>query len=90
MKRKKIRSECEFIGLKDNRLNHKCKEYNDISTKSINGLIEKFPRTYKFCNSNLNKFVLLLRKDVYPYEYMDSWEIFNETSLPPKKSFIVN
>ena len=87
MKRKKIRSEYEFIGLKDNRLNYKCKEYNDISTKSINGLTKKFPTTYKFCNSNLNKFVLLLRKDVYPYEYMDSWEIFNETSLPPKKFF---
>ena len=25
MERKKIRSECEFIGLKDNRLNYKCK-----------------------------------------------------------------
>ena len=42
---------------------------------------------YQFCNGNLNKFVLLLRKDVYPYEYMDSWERFNETSLPPKKYF---
>ena len=30
--------------------------------------------------------VLLLRKGVYPYEYMDSWERFNET-LPPKESF---
>ena len=30
---------------------------------------------------------MLLRKGVYPYEYMDSWERFNETSLPPKKSF---
>ena len=29
----------------------------------------------------------MLRKGVYPYEYMDSWERFNETSLPPKKSF---
>ena len=48
-------------------------------------LIEKFPRTYKFCNSNLNKFVLLLKKGAYLYEYMDSWERFNETSLPPKK-----
>ena len=42
---------------------------------------------YKFCNGNLNKFVFLLRKGVYPYEYMSSWERFNETSLPPKKSF---
>ena len=30
---------------------------------------------------------MLLRKGVYPYKYMDSWERFNETSLPPKKSF---
>ena len=24
----------------------------------------------------------MLLKDIYPYEYMDNWEIFNETSLP--------
>jgi len=30
---------------------------------------------------------LLLRKGVYPYEYMDSWERFEETALPAKKSF---
>ena len=30
---------------------------------------------------------MLLRKCAYPYEYMDSWERFNETSLPPKKDF---
>ena len=30
---------------------------------------------------------MLLRKGVYPYEYMDSWKRFNETSLTPKKSF---
>ena len=42
---------------------------------------------YQFRNGDLNKFVLLLRKGVYPYKYMDSWETFNETSLPPKKYF---
>ena len=42
---------------------------------------------FQFCNGDLNKFVMLLRKGVYPYEYMDSWERFNETSLPPKKDF---
>ena len=30
---------------------------------------------------------LLLRKGVYPYEYMDSWERFEETQLPPKEDF---
>ena len=40
---------------------------------------------YIFYNVNLNKFVMLLRKGVYPYEYMDSWEKFNETSLTAKK-----
>ena len=30
---------------------------------------------------------MLLRKGVYPYEYMDSWERFNETLLPDKEAF---
>ena len=85
--KKKNRSEYEFIGLKNNRLNYKCKECNETFAKSVNDLIEKFPRTYKFWNGNLNKFVLLLRKVVYLDEYMDSWERFMETSLPPKKYF---
>ena len=73
MERKNIKSECEFIGLKNNRLNYRCKECSGTSN----------------CNCGLNKFVFvfLLRKGVYPYEYMDSWERFNETSLPPKKDF---
>ena len=33
------------------------------------------------------EFELLLRKGVYPYEYMDSWERFNETQLPPIDAF---
>ena len=31
-----------------------------------------------------------LRKDVFPYEYMDNWERFFETSLPNKESFYSN
>ena len=42
---------------------------------------------YQFCDGDVNKFVFLLRKGVYPYEYMDSWEGFDETSLPDKKAF---
>ena len=50
-------------------------------------LIEKFPNTYQLCNKDLNKFALLLRKGLYPYEYMDSWKRFKEESLPDKESF---
>ena len=60
-----------------------CKQYYEkVFNKE---LIKKFVSTYEFCNGNLNKFILLLRKDVYPYEYMDNWERFNETSLPNGK-----
>ena len=52
--------------------------------------MKKFKNTYSFCNNDLNKFILLLRKGVYPYEYMDSWERFNETSLPSKIEFYSN
>ena len=37
-KKKKIMSECILIGFRNNRLHYKCKEYNDESYKSINGL----------------------------------------------------
>ena len=83
MEIKNLKSEYDVIGLKNNRLNQRCKECKGTSTKPINGLIEKFPSVYQFCDCDLNKFVLLLRKCVYPYEYMGSWERFNELSLLP-------
>ena len=46
--------------------------------------------TYDFCKVDLNKFILLLKKGVYPYEYMDSWQRFDETSLPDKEAFYSN
>ena len=59
--------------------------------KEINKeLIERFSSTYKFCNNDLNKFVMLLRKGVYPYEYMDGWDKFNKTSIPSKELFYSN
>ena len=69
-----------------------CTVYNrcEECKKLIEGLIKKFPSIYQFCNGNLNKFILLLRKGVYPYEYMDSWEKFDETTLPPKEAFYSN
>ena len=58
--------------------------------KSINELIENFLSVYQFCNGDLNILVLLLRKRVYHYEYMDNWKKFDETALPPKKIFYSN
>ena len=33
-----------------------------IQLKPINELIKKFPNTYRFCNKDSNKIILLLRK----------------------------
>ena len=86
--KKQIKSECDYIGFRYNRLNYKCKDCENIYHKSINGLIKKCPRIYKFYNGDLSKFALSLRKVVYLYEYMDSCERFYETSLPDKKSLL--
>ena len=66
--------------------NDRCEECK----KLIEELIKKFSSIYQFCNGDLNKFILLLRKGVYPYEYMDSWEKFYKTTLPPKEAFHSN
>ena len=50
-------------------------------------MLKRFANIYEFCNEDIKKFILLLRKGVYPYEYMDSWKIFDEISLSNKESF---
>ena len=50
-------------------------------------LVKRFKNTYGFCNEDIDKFMLLLRKGVYPYEYMDNWSRFNEEELPDKSDF---
>ena len=82
MERKNIKSECRFIGFRNNRLNYRCKECEKTSTNPINELIGKFLSVYQLCDADLNKFALLLRKGVYPYEYIDSWKKSDETTLP--------
>ena len=91
MERNNTKSECKFIKLKNNRLNYKWKECRKKCFKSINGLIKKFPNTYQFCKGDVNKFVLLLKKGVYPYDYI---RITGKNLMKPhyqiKKLFIVN
>ena len=57
------------------------------NNESINELIKKFPNTYQFCNKDLNRFILLLRKAVYPYEYMDSRITKHLDNMVNKKSW---
>ena len=47
---------------------------------------ETFQITARY-EPNQQRRELLLRKGVYPYEHMDSWERFADTQLPPKASF---
>ena len=87
MEKIKINLECCFVGLKSNRLILRCREYKEKYKRPIEGLIRKLPSMYQFCNGDLNKFILLLRKGVYPDEDMDNWEKFHETTIPPQQSF---
>ena len=48
-------------------------------------LKKRLANTYKFSKHDINKFILLLQKGVYPYEYMNDWEKSNETSLLGRK-----
>ena len=69
----------------------RCFECKKYYKKDFNEeLIKRFANIHEFCNGDINKFILLLRKRVYPYEYMDSWERFDETSLPDKEAFYSN
>ena len=60
------------------------------SNKIDEELKKPFKNTFKFSNIDVNKFILLLRKGVYPYEYMNEREKFNEISLPEKERFHSN
>ena len=84
---KKNRLNCEFIGFKNGRLNYKCKECIKSYTKLTNESIKNFPALHIFCNGDLDKFFLLLRKGIYPYEYMGSWKRFDENTIPLKEGF---
>ena len=81
----------DYVATKDEQLifrSFRCKKnYEKDFNKE---LVQKYANIYRFCNGDLNKFILLLRKGFYPYECIDSWERFNEISLPDKESFYSN
>ena len=72
-------------------LKYKCLSCNkDYSNKIDEELKKQFKNTFKFSNNDINKLMLLLRKVIYPYEYIDEWEKFNKTSLHEKEELYNN
>ena len=94
------KSSLDYIKTKNEKLILECYNCKQRYRKKLNKeLIKRFASTYECCNNDttgsssserINKFVLLLRKGVYPHEYMDTWERFNEISLPSKEDFYSN
>ena len=79
----------EYINFKDDLIEYKCVSCNkSYQQKFDEKLKERFFNTYKFSNHDNNKFIVLLRKGVYPSAYMNNGEKFNETSLPEKEDFL--
>ena len=82
------KSDISYMKAIDETLIFRCFNCKKNYKKEINKeLIERFSSTYEFCDKDLNKFIMLLRKGIYPYEYMDGWDKFNEKSIPCKESF---
>ena len=75
----------EYTYFEDDLIEYKCLCCNkNYQQKFDENLKKRFFNTYKFYNHDNKKFILLLRKGVYPYKYMDDWEKFSETALPEK------
>ena len=77
-----------YMSVKDDQLIFRCFLCKKNYMKDLNKeLIKRFASTYEFSNGDIYKFIFLLRKGVYLYEYIDNWEGFDETSMPDKDAF---
>ena len=84
----KCKSNLCFVNAMNETLLFKCIDCEKAYEKEFNKeLLERFSNTYEFCGNDLNKFLIILRKGVYPYEYMDEWNKFNDKVLTSKESF---
>ena len=82
------KSSLDYMITRNDQLMLRCFECKKNYQKDFNkDLINRFAKTYEFCNKDINRFILLLRKGIHPYEYIDSWERFGGTPLPDKEAF---
>ena len=87
----KCESNLCFLNAMNETLTFECVDCKKEYKKDINNkLKERFSNVYEFCGYDMNKFIILLRKGVYPYKYMDEWNKFDEKELPVKESFYSN
>ena len=85
----KCKGNMELINISDDYIaSFGCERCRTKKTKGLDGemLKKNFNHTSRFWGCN-EKFRLMIRKGVCPYEYMDCWEKFEETSLPLKDAF---
>ena len=78
----KCKSNLCFVNAMNEKLIFKCidceKEYEKEFNKE---LVERFANTYKFCDNELNKFIML---------YIGGWDKFNEKIISGKELFYSN
>ena len=84
----KCKSNLCFVRAINGTLLFECVDCKKEFEKKFNkALLERSSSTYEFCGNDMDKFFILLRKGVYPYEYMDGWDRFSEKDLTDKVSF---
>ena len=85
-KDKRVKTKIKKVNSKE-RVITRCNTCNSKESQLVSELIKKFLNTYKLCDESSKKFILLLKKGAYPYEYMDSMDRFDEPTLPNIENF---
>ena len=85
----------KFVNKAGKEINVKCELRFIDSLRSMASCLDKLSSNLKIDQFvNLKKYYsgnqlsLLLRKGVYPYDFVDCLKILDETSLPPKEKFL--
>ena len=78
------------IKFSEKSIHSRCKTSRKRFKQPIQLSKDKFSNTYSIYDNNINKFILLLRKGIYSYEHIYSYEKFNEQQLPSTVKFYSN